>query len=59
MDIEHSIIAAEWLGASEIIPMHYNTFDAININIEDFERQIRSIGKIPIVLKVGQSLERA
>ena len=59
MDIEHSIIAAEWLGASEIIPMHYNTFDAININIEDFERQIRSIGKVPIVLKVGQRLERA
>lgn len=59
MDIEHSIIAAEWLGASEIIPMHYNTFEAINIDIEDFERQIRSIGKLPIVLKVGQSLERA
>lgn len=52
MDIEHAVIAAEWLGASEIIPMHYDTFDGIKVNIEDFERQIREIGKIPRVMKI-------
>lgn len=52
MDIEHAVKAAEWLGASEIIPMHYNTFDAINVDISDFERQIREIGKVPRVLKI-------
>ena len=54
MDIEQAVIASEWLGASEIIPMHYNTFEAISVNIEDFERQIREKGKVPIVLNVGQ-----
>ena len=52
MDIEHAVKAAEWLGASEIIPMHYNTFDAIKVNISDFERQIREIGKVPMILRI-------
>ena len=54
MDIEHAVKAAEWLGASEVIPMHYNTFDAISVDIADFERQIREIGKMPRVLKIGE-----
>lgn len=53
MDIEHAVIASEWLGASEIIPMHYNTFDAISVDISEFERQIREIGKVPRVMKIG------
>ena len=57
MDIESSVIASEWLSASAIIPMHYNTFDAINVDISEFERQIREKGKIPVVLKIGQTLE--
>lgn len=55
MDIEQAVIASEWLGASEIIPMHYNTFEAISVDIKDFEREIRKIGKMPIILKVGQT----
>ena len=55
MDIEQAVIASEWLGASEIIPMHYNTFDAIKVDIKDFERQIREIGKMPVVLSIGHS----
>ena len=53
MDIEHAVIAAEWLKSSEIIPMHYNTFDAIKVDISEFERQIREIGKVPMVLKIS------
>lgn len=56
MDIEQAVIAAKWLRASEIIPMHYNTFDAIKINIDDFERQIRNKGKMPIILAPNQSI---
>ena len=52
MDIEHAVKAAEWLGASEIIPMHYNTFEAINVDINEFERQIREIGKMPLIKKI-------
>ena len=52
MDIEHAVIAAEWLGATTIIPMHYNTFDAIQVDIEEFKRQIREIGKVPAVIPI-------
>lgn len=54
MDIEHAVTAAEWLGASEIIPMHYNTFEQINADIDDFVRQIRETGKMPLVLKINE-----
>ena len=56
MDIEQAVIASEWLKSSEIIPMHYNTFETITVDITDFERQIRNKGKMPIILNVGQTL---
>ncbi len=56
MDIEQAVIASEWLETGTIIPMHYNTFEAIEVNTEDFERQIREKGKMPIVLKIGSSI---
>ncbi len=52
MDIEHAVKASEWLGVSEVIPMHYNTFDAIRVDISEFERQIREVGKVPRVLRI-------
>lgn len=52
MDIEHAVIAAEWLKSSEIIPMHYNTFDAISVDVTEFERQIREIGKLPRIMEI-------
>lgn len=57
MDIEHAVKAAEWLEVSTVIPMHYNTFEAINTNVKDFERQIRELGKMPLVMSINQSIE--
>ena len=57
MDIEQAIIASQWLKSSEIIPMHYNTFDAISVNIKDFENKIKFIEKSPIILNIGDSKE--
>ena len=56
MDIEQAVMASEFLKTSEVIPMHYNTFDAINVDITEFETLIIKKGKIPIVLKIGQTL---
>ena len=56
MDIEHAVKAAEWLGVTAVIPMHYNTFDAIQVDIKDFERQIRDIGKLPLVLQPDETI---
>ena len=58
MDIEHAVTAAEWLKSTCIIPMHYNTFDAIAVDTDEFKRRIREIGKIPAVLDADGTLEQ-
>jgi len=57
MDIEHAVKAAEWLQTTTVIPMHYNTFDAIQVDIEEFKHQIREIGKVPVVLGAEECIE--
>ncbi len=57
MDIEHAVKAAEWLEVSTVVPMHYNTFEQIKTDVTDFERQIRELGKLPLVLGIKQSIE--
>jgi len=57
MDIEHAVKAAEWLQTTTVIPMHYNTFDAIKVDIEEFKYQIREIGKVPVVLGTEECIE--
>ena len=57
MDIEHAVKASEYLKATTVIPMHYNTFDAIKVDIEEFKRQIREIGKVPAVIDIDGMLE--
>ena len=52
MDIEHAVIASEWLQSSIVIPMHYNTFDVIQADIGEFQRRIRECGKLPVILPV-------
>lgn len=55
MDIENAVIATKWIGAKQVIPMHYNTFDAIAVNIKEFETEIKNINKEPIILKIGET----
>jgi len=50
MDIEHALIAAEWLQTPCIIPMHYNSFDAISVDIEIFKTGIQQLGKTPMII---------
>ena len=54
MDIEHAVIASEWLQTGCVIPMHYNTFDAIKADTEDFKHRIEKIGKKPIVMNAEE-----
>lgn len=57
MDIEQATIASEWLDAKTVIPMHYNTFEKISIDVTNFEKKIATKGKKPLVLKVNQITE--
>lgn len=54
MDVEHALIAAQWLQVSAVIPMHYNTFEAINADIQKFESEMRKLGKMPLIMKIGE-----
>jgi L-ascorbate metabolism protein UlaG (beta-lactamase superfamily) len=37
-------IAADWLDAEQVCPMHYDTFPPIEIDPADFERELRAVG---------------
>jgi L-ascorbate metabolism protein UlaG (beta-lactamase superfamily) len=37
-------VAADWLGVDHAFPMHYNTFPAIEIDVRDFEREVKAAG---------------
>ena len=36
MDAEHAAVAASWIGAQTVIPMHYNTFPEIEADVKKF-----------------------
>ena len=57
MDINQTVIASEWLNTNIVIPMHYNTFDAIKVNVDDFIAKIEAINKKPLVLEIGKIIE--
>jgi L-ascorbate metabolism protein UlaG (beta-lactamase superfamily) len=57
MGIDDAVKAAEFLNAKTVIPIHYNTFDVIRADAEEFKRKIESIGKKCIVMKPGSSIE--
>lgn len=40
MDVEHAALAAKWLGARTVIPMHYGTFPEIEADLEKFAKLI-------------------
>jgi len=56
MGIDDAVKAAEFLNADTIIPIHYNTFDVIKADPNEFKRKIESIGKKCSVLKAGESI---
>ena len=52
MDINQAVIASEWLQTKTVVPMHYNTFDAITVDIDEFEKKIKSTGKEVLILQI-------
>lgn len=57
MGIDDAVKAAEFLNAGNIIPIHYNTFDVIKADTDEFKRKIESIGKKCNVLKAGEEIK--
>lgn len=57
MGPDDALLAAEWIGAKQVIPMHYNTFDLIQQDGHAFADALSKRGLKGAVLDPGQSLE--
>lgn len=57
MGVEEAVIAAQILGVSKVIPMHYNTFPMIKADVKAFEYKLETLGLEPVILKPGENIE--
>ena len=56
MGIDDAVKAAEFINAKITVPIHYNTFDLVRANPEDFKKKVDSIGKKCEIIKFGESI---
>lgn len=49
MGVEHAAIAAKWIGAKHVTPMHYNTFPAIEVNVNDFVERVGNAARVHVM----------
>ncbi len=55
MDIHDAVMATKLLHPRVVIPMHYNTWDVIKVNPEEFKKQIESETNAKcVILKPGE-----
>ena len=57
MDVEDAVIASKWLGVKAVMPMHYNTFEAINVDTEFLYNAFNKENIEIAILKPGESFE--
>ncbi len=57
MDATDAIEAAKMLRPDIVVPMHYNTFDVIAADPEQFARRLEAIGHRCHILRPGESLQ--
>ena len=58
MGIEDAVRAVELVKPHIAIPMHYNTFDVIKADPQQFRRQVGSRADV-VILKPGESLKHS
>jgi L-ascorbate metabolism protein UlaG (beta-lactamase superfamily) len=56
MGIDDAIKAADFVGTSKIIAMHFNTFPFIEIDLETSKKAALKAGKELILLNIGESI---
>lgn len=52
MDEKSASIAAQWIGADVIIPMHYNTFPQIEADVQKFKMMIEDLNKQCLIMDI-------
>lgn len=56
MGPEDAVLAAEWVGAKKVIPMHYNTFPPIEQDPEQFVQKLAEKGIEGMILRSSESI---
>ncbi|OMF89466.1 metal-dependent hydrolase [Paenibacillus sp. FSL R7-0337] len=57
MGPEHALIAAKWLGARQVLPVHHNTFPPIRQDVGAFVQALEEAGIRGTALGYGETLE--
>jgi L-ascorbate metabolism protein UlaG (beta-lactamase superfamily) len=57
MGITDALVAADWVGATELIGMHYDTFPPLVIDHEAAIAEAKAAGKNLRLLNIGQTIE--
>ena len=57
MGINDAVKAVEFLNPKLAIPMHFNTWEVIQADPQEFKRKVESIGKKCSIIPFGESLE--
>ncbi len=57
MGIEDAVKAAEFIQASTVIPMHYQTFEVIDVDPNEFVNAVQAKGLNSQVLPIGETFE--
>lgn len=55
MGPDDALLAAKWIGAREVVPIHYNTFPPIR---QDASKFVDQLGGCGLLLTPGESIER-
>lgn len=56
MGIDDAVKATEFINAKVTIPIHYNTFDLLKVNPEEFKKKVESVGKKCKIINFGESI---
>ncbi|MCK5125007.1 MAG: metal-dependent hydrolase [candidate division Zixibacteria bacterium] len=57
MGIDDAVKAVEFVNPKVVVPIHYNTWDIINAEPEDFKKRLDGSGVDVVILKPNESLE--
>lgn len=56
MGVDDAVKAAEFINAEVTVPIHYNTFDLIKADDQDFKKKVESIGKKCKIMRAGDEV---
>ena len=56
MGIDDAVKATELLGAALNVPMHYDTFDVIRVDAQEFVRKVEAAGRKAKIVRPGETL---